>query len=308
MNCDLSRGIARVRCFMNPGVFWSDGKAVSSDDILATFQYLASTDVNTTMKKLLSLVTVNDRRDSIEFATTTADTSLLDIFLFPILSSESIQKIQNATKSAEQFNFDELPTSGPYAFLRREVDDKIGAKKITIALDSQSKADNFIEKYVFYFFFDSSSLLKNSDRISLLMVPDSDVRVDDERFEKKTYFLPEYSAAFLNSERLSKDLRKVISTIIRQSAQRLDPQGDEHIADIFFSTGIVNTTVSGSVNMATALRKLGYVSKKEREAQVASRTRTASSLPAPTISLTSPFDIPTKQPVFFTGQVSDILL
>jgi ABC-type transport system substrate-binding protein len=97
-SCDTSN-LLRVECYIENGVKWSDGSPITSDDIVATYQLLQNSNINTVMSSLLANTEITQNDASIVFINPTKDINFLNIFFQPILPEDVLQNLSEAELS-----------------------------------------------------------------------------------------------------------------------------------------------------------------------------------------------------------------
>lgn len=207
-NCDLWKDFSRIKCFIKGWNTWSDWSPITKNDVIATYQTIKETDINKTFKQILETVEINDKWEYIEFSSKNADVLLLDIFAFPIVKNSQLENIL-----AWKINDKTIVTSWQYLFNQRELDLKFNTKKITILKNNDlTNTWSFIWKYVFKFYWDTNSLLKNEDSLNIIFEDSNTKKMFvSPRFLSYKYILPQYIWLFLNTEKINNaDLRKFL--------------------------------------------------------------------------------------------------
>lgn len=206
-NCDLWKDFSKIKCFINSDNLWSDWTPITKEDVLSTYKAIKETDINKPLKQILSSIDITDKGDYIEFSSTNADVLLLDAFAIPIVKKSQLDMIL-----WWESNDTNVITSGPYIFGQKEFDSKYNIKKVTIFRRETWTKDIYISKYIFKFFWDSNSLLKNEDSLNIIFEDSNTKKLFvSPRFLSYNYNLPQYVWLFLNTEKMiNTDLRKFL--------------------------------------------------------------------------------------------------
>jgi ABC-type transport system substrate-binding protein len=92
-SCDYSN-LSSIECFLQDNVKWSNGKDITTDDIVATYDLLKNSDINPAIASLLQETTITNTVESITFKKIdNQDINFLNIFFQPILPLDTINSI-----------------------------------------------------------------------------------------------------------------------------------------------------------------------------------------------------------------------
>lgn len=226
--------------------------------MLATYEFFRNFEGNKTVAAFLEGITIVDGGDYITFKTKSADVMILDVFMIPIIKKDLIAKIRNNTYTPEDGAY-----SGDYVFDKFEYDDDHNVKRVSFVKNETENANDIrISRYVCKFFGDRAALLSSKDTLNIIVTSES---LDlPPRFAKTNYLLPQYIALFLNSERLSSELRNLIMFQLGRLTYPLDPLNGETVDNPFLMEG--KTIVPGKVtnkNVDDIFRAFGYFKKGE---------------------------------------------
>ncbi len=258
-NCDFQKNFTNIKCFLKEDNFWNDWTKITKDDIVETYKYFKESDTNKSTKKLLENVDIKDNWEYLEFKPKNSDILILDIFLLPIIKKSEIDQLKLGN-----LNFTSLFTSsGPYNFTKKELDVKYDTKKITLTKNENPIYKNiFIWKYVFKFFNDKNSLIKNEDSLNIIFPPELESLHISPRFWIYNFILPQYIWFFLNSEKLTNlDIRKTILFHLWNSHfTELTESKWKIIKNPFFSDTIITPELSNK-NISSTINDLWFFKK-----------------------------------------------
>lgn len=308
-NCDLWKDFSWIKCYIKSWNTWSDWSPITKDDVMATYKTIKETNVNPSFKKSLETVEINDKWEYIEFLSKDADVLLLDIFTFPIVKKEQIDKILNKEMTDKN-----IVTSWQYLFSQRELDIKFNTKKITILKNSEdSNTWSFIWKYIFKFYSDSNSLLKNEDSLNIIFEDSNTKKLFvSPRFLSYKYILPQYIGLFLNTEKINNvDLRKFLLFQLENAnySDIFDKNLGKEIYNPFFTNDRMTPDISKK-NLTSILNSLWYF-KKETLLEETSRKYDEMLKPQKTnswISQSLYFSTPTNKKISFTNNITELLI
>lgn len=270
-NCNLGKNFSEIKCYVKTDNKWSDGTPITKDDIIASYNFYKGNDSNKQMEKILANITVEDQGDYILFSGK-ADILMLDIFLYPIIQSDVIDKINN-----DKFTLSTSVSSGPYVFEKRENDERYNAEKVSFVKNNAYTGDAiYVQKYIFKFFPDRAALEGNRDGLNIIFPNDKIDSIPSPRFNTYNYLLPGYIALFLNSEKLPSELRNIILFQLGNSTYKsLDEKQGKLIKNPFFSPESITPKTLENKNIELAIERLGYFKKESLAAQFAKKSDTA---------------------------------
>lgn len=308
-NCDLWKDFSRIKCFIKWGNTWSDWSPISKEDVISTYQAIKETNINKPFKQILDTVEINDKWEYIEFVSKNADVLFLDVFAFPIVKKDQVESILTWKMTSKN-----IVTSGQYLFNQREMDLKFNTKKITILKnDDKTNTWSFIWKYIFKFYWDTNSLLKNEDSLNIIF-EDSNTKklLVSPRFLSYKYILPQYIWLFLNTEKISNtDLRKFLLFQLENWNYSKIYNKDEwkEIFNPFFTNDKLTPTLNNK-NIASILNGLWYY-KKDILISEATKKYDEMFKPQKTnswITQSIYFNTPSNKKISFVNNINELLI
>ena len=298
-NCDLGKNFGLIRCYLaGDNSLWSDGSPITKDDVLATYDFLRTSDVNHPIQKILEQVDISDQGEYIEFHAKNADVVLLDLFMVPIMKKEKVANLR-----AGRVSLDGYVSSGPYLVSKSaSVDSKISKNVTLVRNDHYQDPTVYIGKYVFRFFSDKNALTTNEDSLNIIYSLDRADTPKSPRFSLVNYILPQYLALFLNSESIPLPLRNLI--LFQLSSYHytpLDPTQGRSVGDVFFSDSGSGGVTLGEKNLAKIFSDLGYYKKDGLVNVVHQETKAnlAPTIVPKPVANNAYIQSPTNQPIFF---------
>jgi hypothetical protein len=241
--CSL-QDISSISCTLDPTAKWSDGSSIKMTDVLLSFGAYKQSPGTKKIQKLYTDITYEGIDSTITFRNPNKNIDILDLLQYPIMRSDMIDRIKSGRLSSELY-----VTSGEYIFSDRVVDTQYGFTRISLERARSAKPSTYIEKYNFKFFDTLESLQKNTDSLHIILPKSPEISLSIPRFRPYTYHAYEYISLFLNSDRISKNLRQGIVVHTKDSLRRnyLDGKNDAYIEDIFFGTGGTNSGMRISI-------------------------------------------------------------
>lgn len=308
-NCDLWKDFSRIKCFIKAWNKWSDWSPILKEDVIATYRALKESSVNPIAKQALSQIDINDKWEYIEFLSKNADVLLLDVFSYPIIKQNQIDKI-----ISWEITNKEIVTSWQYLFWQKELDQKYNTKKITILRDNDSSNTwSYIWKYVFKFYSDPNTLLKNEDSLNIIFEDSNTKKLFvSPRFLAYKYILPQYIGLFLNSEKISNvDLRKFILFQLENTSYDWVYNKDtwKEIFNPFFTNNRI-TPSRPNKDLSALLNSLWYFKKDVLETEVTKKYEEMLK-PQKTntwIAQSVYFTTPSNKKISFTNNLNEILV
>lgn len=197
-NCNLD-GFPNIRCTLNQDALWNDGRAITTEDILATYTLFKENAHNEATKTRLSVVDVSEDKGDIIFRFHTNDITTLDVLFLPILRKKDMSHFGSNN------DFSTLAFSGPYTFLERDTSDKTLTLKRNPSFQPQEWL-YFLDQ-VRFGFGDNQKQVKKS------LNPDvwiGDVSNVGSSFLEQKYSRPVLYGIYVNAERVPKTLRKAL--------------------------------------------------------------------------------------------------
>ncbi|MDD2909232.1 MAG: ABC transporter substrate-binding protein [Candidatus Gracilibacteria bacterium] len=307
-NCDLGKDFSKIKCFINSDNLWSDGTPITKEDVLSTYKAIKETDINKPLKQILSSIDITDKGDYIEFSSTNADVLLLDAFAIPIVKKSQLDMILGG-----ESNDTNVITSGPYIFGQKEFDSKYNIKKVTIFRRETGTKDIYISKYIFKFFGDSNSLLKNEDSLNIIFEDSNTKKLFvSPRFLSYNYNLPQYVGLFLNTEKMiNTDLRKFLVFQL-DNANYTELYGKnlgQVVYNPFFTKEKITPELTNK-NIVSILNSLGFFKKEvlssnleKKYEEMLKPQKTSVGIPS-----SSYFTTPSNKKISFISNLTELLI
>ena len=198
-SCDINN-LLNIECYLKDNIFWSDWKAITTKDVIATYNILKNTWVNKITTSLLEETEIEEHWNTIIFKNTKKDLNFLNIFFQPILSETTINSIWNDTI------FWDFPTHGQvyswdFVISNISSDLTIGITKIFLTRNEFNNNWN-ISKLIIKLFPNNNSLLQNKESINIFNDNDKIIGNSIPRLENHKYLLPQYVSLFINQNNI----------------------------------------------------------------------------------------------------------
>lgn len=195
-NCSIDN-FPTVRCTLNKNALWNDGTSVTTEDIIATYNYLRENSKNDGTKARLAVVSATEDKGDVVFQFKTRDATTVDILMLPVLRKSDIGE---AVKDMKDFSY-----SGPYTYYNQE------ESKETILL----RRNRYYSSEWQIQYFDQIRFGFGETPALVQKHIDADIILSDEALEKKwfevtKYTRPVFYGAFLNATSLPKNLRNAL--------------------------------------------------------------------------------------------------
>ncbi len=88
-NCNIDT-FPNIRCTLNQDALWNDGKSVTLEDVMATYELFKENANNEATKTRLSVVDISEDKGDVVFRFRTNDITTLDILFLPILRKKDM--------------------------------------------------------------------------------------------------------------------------------------------------------------------------------------------------------------------------
>jgi len=200
--CDISN-MLNIECYLKDNIYWSDWTAITSDDVIATYNLLKTTWVNKVISSLLEETKIEKNNNSITFINSKKDVNFLNIFLQPILPKETIDSLN------EDVIFWNFPTEWQlysWEFKISSVSSDLTIWITKVYFDVNEYHYNWnIWKLVINIFPNTNSMLQNKETINIFNDDGNIIWDSIPRLEAHKYTLPQYTSLFLNINKI-KDL------------------------------------------------------------------------------------------------------
>lgn len=197
-NCDIDN-FPTIQCKLNQNALWSDGAAITKDDVISTYTLFKEKAHNEYTKWQLSMVELSANEDTIVFKFKTRDITSIQSLFLPIVRQKDL---------VEEWSGDvgeTLSFSGPYIFTNKENQ----KKSIFLARNPYYTHTNrpyFFDQVRFGFGMTNNEIYK-------IITPDiflSHTPSEGKNTQWTTYIRPVFYGAFMNTEKLPISLRKTI--------------------------------------------------------------------------------------------------
>lgn len=201
-SCDTSN-LLRIECYIENGVKWSDGTDITADDIVATYQLLQNSNINTVMSSLLANTEIIQNDASIVFINPTKDINFLNIFFQPILPENILQNLSE-TELVGRFQANTTLYSWKFQLSSVHIDTSLWVTKFFLQKNPHYNAgDIFIDQLIIKLFPTLQELLKNKESVQIINDPNNLIGESISRLEAHPYTLNQYVWVFLNKETIS---------------------------------------------------------------------------------------------------------
>lgn len=207
-NCDIS-SLSNIECVINEDAKWSNGKNITSEDIISTYQLIKETKLNDKIYTLIKDTEIETKDNIITFKNKTPSIKFLDVFFQPILNKDFIDTL--SSKSIK-WNFwtDKWIYSWEFTLENTSYDSTLWISKITLEKNKYFSKWN-LEKMYLYIFPNINSLEKNKQLINVFNDEFNSIWESIFRLESYKYTLPQFVWLFLNKENIKNtDLRTFI--------------------------------------------------------------------------------------------------
>ena len=261
-SCDISN-LYQIECYIQDNVFWSNGEAITAEDVVATYNLLKETWVNKVMSSLLEESDITSKDNVITFNNAKEDINFLNIFFQPILSTETVNTLWN---DAIFWNF---PTHGQiyswdFKISNISSDMTIWVTQITLDRNEYNMKGN-IAKLMLKLFPNTNSFLQNKEQINIFNDNESLIWDSIPRLENHQYTLPQFVGLYLNQNNIKDvDLRNHIFSKINTTnlikllwEQHYSEVNNPYLSDINIQREIENK------NFEEILKWLGYIKKSK---------------------------------------------
>ncbi|MDD3645820.1 MAG: ABC transporter substrate-binding protein [Candidatus Gracilibacteria bacterium] len=263
-NCNIN-DLAKIECFLNENIKWSDGEAIKSEDIIATYDIIKNTNVNPILKSLVENLEIKVTDSSIIFTSEKEDINTLNLFFQPILPTKVINSLKENEISGN-FSPIEGIYSGMYTITKVDQDDTLGITKIFLEKNKEYASNPaYIDKIIFKVFKDTSHFLKHKSTINIFNDKSNLIGNSIPKFKSYKYELPQYVGLFVNTEKLPYvNLRNFILRSVNNEelVERLGTNNFKAVNDPFLN-GLYLNTLNQTTDLKTMLESLGYYTKEK---------------------------------------------
>ncbi|MDD2871798.1 MAG: ABC transporter substrate-binding protein, partial [Candidatus Gracilibacteria bacterium] len=260
--CDINN-MLNVECYLKDNIFWSNGEAITADDVIATYDILKTSGVNKILSSLLEETTIEKRDNVIVFKNTKKDINFLNVFLQPILPKETIDSL------SEDIINGNFPTegqiySGEFQISNITSDLTLGITKIEFDVNKYLYNGN-ISKLIINMFPNTNSMLQNKETINIFNDDDNIIGDSIPRLENHKYTLPQYVSLFINENKVKNiNLRNnVLEKINTQNLVKLLGEDKYKVVNNPYLTETVISEKITDKNFEKIMSDMGYVKKSK---------------------------------------------
>ena len=198
-SCDIDN-LKQIECYLKDNIFWSDWKAITADDVIATYNLLKNTWVNKITSSLLENTTIEKNKNTIIFKNDKKDINFINIFFQPILAKNNIDLLANDTI------FWDFPTnwqiySWDFVISNISSDSTLWITKIFLSRNTFNNKGN-ISKLIIKLFPNTNSLLQNKEVVNVFNDTNNIIGNSIPRLKSHKYILPQYVSLFINSDKI----------------------------------------------------------------------------------------------------------
>lgn len=211
-DCDIN-DLKNVVCYINKEASWSNWDKISADDVIATYNIIQNSEVNTYIASLLKNSKIEKQDNKIVFTNKTADVNFINVLLQPIAAKSVIDNIWNK-ELLWKFNPLDWIYSGPYRVDTVSYDDSLWVQKLILLKNDfySVKGENiYIEKYIYKFFKDATQFTKQKDSVDIFYDQNNVIWNSIPRLNKNGFYPNQFVSLFLNSDKIKDiNLRNII--------------------------------------------------------------------------------------------------
>lgn len=199
-NCDIS-SLINIQCIINEDAKWSNWEAITSEDILSTYQLIKEAKTNNTLNSLLNDTEIESKDNVIIFKNKRKDVNFLNVFFQPILNKGFIDTLD--TKSIT-WNFPITWWIYSWKFMidKASEDESIGIKRLTFIKNPYFDRWN-ISKIILNIFPDINSFKKNNQAVNIFNDSENNIWNSLSRFDNYYYKINSFNGLFLNKNKIT---------------------------------------------------------------------------------------------------------
>ena len=216
-SCDISN-LSLIECYLENNIKWSDGRAITEDDIIATLNLIEKSNINPGISSLLENTTIEKWNGKITFNNTKKDINFLNVLFQPIIPQTLVNSLWEDEIEGKFSPIGGI-YSGAYTLSSVNQDDTVGITVMTLTKNSEYfQNDAFVDTILLKLFRDNAHFLKHKNSINIFNDKENILGDTVPRLKSYAYTLPQFVWLFLNQESLSSEnLRKfVLSNINRE--------------------------------------------------------------------------------------------
>ncbi len=262
-SCDISN-LSLIECYLENNIKWSDGRAITEDDIIATLNLIEKSNINPGISSLLENTTIEKGNGKITFNNTKKDINFLNVLFQPIISQTLVNSLWQ-DEIEGKFSPVWGLYSGAYTLSSVNQDDTVGITVMTLTKNPEYfQNDAFVDTILLKLFRDNAHFLKHKNSINIFNDKDNILGDTVPRLKSYSYTLPQFVWLFLNQESLSSDnLRKfILSSVNRQ--QVIDTLWNNAV-EASYNPFLTDTEIDTDYNdeIQKLIEQDGYLSKAE---------------------------------------------
>ena len=274
-NCNLER-INNIECVLEDNIRWSNGNAITADDIIATYDIIRQTWVNPLYASLLENMSIQKNGNVLSFTTWTRDINILSLFLQPILPKNIIETLNAETVEGKLSDINGV-FSGLFTVSNIIMDETTWISRITLKRnENYFQNPTYIEYLIINLFRDETHLLQNrSSSFNIKYDRNSVIWSSIPRLKAHSFIVPQFTSLFYNTQNIDKQLRSyLISNIERENIiASLWESKVEAVYNPFFTERLIEKPSDDSFSFASYLAAKWYYSRAELLRQKNERTR-----------------------------------
>ena len=210
-SCDI-KNLKNIECYIESGNIWSDGSAITIDDIYKTYTRLKEVESDATIYPFLQDLEITKNENKIVFTSENSDINQIKMLLQFIVPGETIE-----SKTSEEITWVitnplEFLYSGPYIVNEITNDETTGIRSVVLTRNKlSSDPDYHIDKLSFRFFKEPNDLIKYKSLINVFNDTENILWEYSPRITTYEYKLPKITSVFINSDNISdKNLRGLL--------------------------------------------------------------------------------------------------
>ncbi|MCT4617359.1 MAG: ABC transporter substrate-binding protein [Candidatus Gracilibacteria bacterium] len=269
-SCNLDN-LAFIKCNIEEGRKWSDGKDVTTKDFVKSFQILKDTDINPLAKAILKNTVIEERKGYITFSTPTRDINILNILRQPVLQADYLANLKPDEISGKLNPYNGI-YSGDYVVKDITTDDKTSIKRLVLEKNQESLSNQYIKNISFTFFKDMPEFFRNQDKINAFYDKNKVVGDTLPRFNNNKYYLNQFVGAFVNAQKITNtDLRGVLLSYIDKDRLLGDlDQGNIEVNNPYLTDVVIDKEPENK-NIEALLQEKGYYKKSGLITQIVTK-------------------------------------
>lgn len=261
-NCD-TKNLEYVECYLRENIFWSNGKPITANDIISTYNIIKTAQTNPRITALLEKTTIEEKAGNIIFRNTLKDVNFISVLMQPIVSKEILDNIGNKELIAE-FNPRNGIYSGPYKVETLSFDENLWIQKLILSKNEfYTDAPVFIQRYTYKFFKDKAHFSKHKDLVNVFFDNENIIGDSIPRLGKNNFVQNKYVAVFLNEEKIKNlNLREfILSKINPDDIIKSLPSGNIKAENLYLLDTQIPSPEIKNNNIESIMNGMWYFSK-----------------------------------------------